>query len=72
MLRGAKGLSVEHVYILGVCKDALSGERRDEYPGHASQALLPSFLVMALPTLRRRSRACHGAPNPVAAFRNAP
>ena len=74
MLRGAKGLSAEHVYILRVCKDALSGERRDEYPGHACQALLPSFLghgpylsydgglalVMARQIPSRRSVTRHG------------
>jgi superfamily I DNA/RNA helicase len=32
-LWGAKGVTAEHVYILGVCKEALPGERRDEYPG---------------------------------------
>src|SRR5262249_680980 len=30
---GAKGVTAEHVYILGVCKEALPGQRRDEYPG---------------------------------------
>lgn len=32
-LWGAKGVTAEHLYILGVCKEALPGERRDEYPG---------------------------------------
>jgi superfamily I DNA/RNA helicase len=32
-LWGAKGVTAEHVYILGVCKEALPGARRDEYPG---------------------------------------
>ena len=32
-LWGAKGATAEHVYILGVCQEALPGERRDEYPG---------------------------------------
>ncbi len=32
-LWGAKGVTAEHVYILGVCKEALPGKRRDEYPG---------------------------------------
>jgi superfamily I DNA/RNA helicase len=32
-LWGAKGVTAEHVYLLGVCKEALPGERRDEYPG---------------------------------------
>ena len=32
-LWGAKGVTAEHVYILGVCEEALPGERRDEYPG---------------------------------------
>jgi len=32
-LWGAKGVTAEHVYILGVCHEALPGQRRDEYPG---------------------------------------
>jgi len=32
-LWGAKGVTAEHVYILGVCQEALPGQRRDEYPG---------------------------------------
>src|SRR5262249_15622969 len=32
-LWGAKGVTAEHVYILGVCNEALPGERRDDYPG---------------------------------------
>ena len=32
-LWGAKGVTSEHVYILGVCQEALPGERRAEYPG---------------------------------------
>lgn len=32
-LWGAKGVTVEHVYILGVCREALPGQRRKEYPG---------------------------------------
>jgi hypothetical protein len=36
-LWGAKGVTAEHVYILGVCQEALPGERRDEYPGTDAQ-----------------------------------
>lgn len=32
-LWGAKGVTADHVYILGVCKEALPGEKREEYPG---------------------------------------
>ena len=32
-LWGAKGVTAEHVYILGVCREALPGQRREEYPG---------------------------------------
>ena len=32
-LWGAKGVTAEHVYLLGVCREAIPGERRDEYPG---------------------------------------
>ena len=32
-LWGAKGITAEHVYILGACQEALPGQRRDEYPG---------------------------------------
>jgi superfamily I DNA/RNA helicase len=33
ILWGAKGVTAEHVYILGACREALPGERRNEYPG---------------------------------------
>jgi hypothetical protein len=32
-LWGAKGVTAEHVYILGACQEALPGLRREEYPG---------------------------------------
>jgi superfamily I DNA/RNA helicase len=32
-LWGAKGVTAEHVYILGVCREALPGQRREDYPG---------------------------------------
>jgi len=32
-LWGAKGMTAEHVYILGVCQEGLPGQRRPEYPG---------------------------------------
>jgi DNA helicase II / ATP-dependent DNA helicase PcrA len=32
-LWGAKGVTAEHVYLLGVCREAIPGERRQEYPG---------------------------------------
>jgi superfamily I DNA/RNA helicase len=32
-LWGAKGVTAEHVYILGACGEALPGQRREEYPG---------------------------------------
>lgn len=32
-LWGAKGVTADHVYILGVCEEGLPGERREEYPG---------------------------------------
>jgi superfamily I DNA/RNA helicase len=32
-LWGAKGVTAEHVYILGVCGEAIPGQRRDDYPG---------------------------------------
>ena len=32
-LWGAKGVTAEHVYIIGVCQEALPGQRREEYPG---------------------------------------
>ena len=30
---GAKGVTAEHVYLLGTCDEAIPGRRRDEYPG---------------------------------------
>jgi hypothetical protein len=32
-LWGGKGVTADHVYILGVCQKAIPGERREEYPG---------------------------------------
>lgn len=32
-LWGAKGVTSEHVYVLGACDEAIPGRRRDEYPG---------------------------------------
>ncbi|HWW82912.1 MAG TPA: 3'-5' exonuclease, partial [Vicinamibacterales bacterium] len=32
-LSGAKGITAEHVYVLGMCQEAIPGARRDEYPG---------------------------------------
>ena len=32
-LWGAKGATADHVYVLGLCNEALPGERRDDYPG---------------------------------------
>jgi superfamily I DNA/RNA helicase len=32
-LWGAKGVTADHVYVLGLCREALPGNRRDEYPG---------------------------------------
>jgi len=32
-LWGAKGVTADHVYILGACREALPGQKRQEYPG---------------------------------------
>lgn len=32
-LWGAKGITANHVYVIGLCNDALPGHRRDDYPG---------------------------------------
>lgn len=32
-LWGAKGVTAEHVYVIGLCKEAIPGTRREEYPG---------------------------------------
>jgi DNA helicase II / ATP-dependent DNA helicase PcrA len=32
-LWGAKGLTADHVYVIGLCDEALPGERAEEYPG---------------------------------------
>ena len=32
-LWGAKGVTADHVYIIGLCDEAIPGYRRDEYPG---------------------------------------
>jgi len=32
-LWGAKGITADHVFIVGLCDEAIPGERRDEYPG---------------------------------------
>ena len=31
-LWGAKGVTADHVYVIGLCKEAIPGSRRDEYP----------------------------------------
>ena len=31
-LWGAKGATADHVYVIGLCKEAIPGTRRDEYP----------------------------------------
>lgn len=38
-LWGAKGVTAEHVYLLGACREAIPGERRDEYPGTEAEYL---------------------------------
>lgn len=38
-LWGAKGVTADHVYILGVCKEAIPGTRREEYPGTEAEYL---------------------------------
>ena len=30
---GAKGITAEHVYLLGACDEAIPGARREDYPG---------------------------------------
>ena len=32
-LWGAKGVTADHVYVIGLCKEAIPGTRREEYPG---------------------------------------
>ena len=32
-LWGAKGITADHVYVIGLCDEAIPGEIRDEYPG---------------------------------------
>lgn len=36
-LWGAKGVTADHVYVLGLCDEAIPGERREEYPGTDSE-----------------------------------
>lgn len=38
-LWGAKGVTAHHVYILGLCGEAVPGERRPEYPGTPEEYL---------------------------------
>jgi superfamily I DNA/RNA helicase len=38
-LWGAKGITADHVYLLGLCDEALPGERRSEYPGTENEYL---------------------------------
>lgn len=38
-LWGAKGVTAHHVYILGLCGEAMPGERRPEYPGTPEEYL---------------------------------
>lgn len=32
-LWGAKGITADHVYVIGLCDEAIPGEKREEYPG---------------------------------------
>jgi superfamily I DNA/RNA helicase len=32
-LWGAKGVTANHVYVLGLCREAIPGQKREEYPG---------------------------------------
>jgi len=32
-MRGAKGATADHVYLLGACDEAIPGEWKEEYPG---------------------------------------
>jgi DNA helicase-2/ATP-dependent DNA helicase PcrA len=32
-LWGGKGITAEHVYVIGLCKEAIPGTRREDYPG---------------------------------------
>ncbi|HWR82018.1 MAG TPA: ATP-dependent helicase [Candidatus Deferrimicrobium sp.] len=32
-LWGGKGITADHVYVIGLCKEAIPGTRREEYPG---------------------------------------
>lgn len=36
-LWGAKGVSAEHVYVIGLCRECIPGTRREEYPGNDSE-----------------------------------
>jgi len=36
-LWGAKGVTAEHVYVIGLCKEASPGTRREEHPGNDSE-----------------------------------
>ena len=56
-LWAAKGLTADHVYLLGLCDPAIPGTRRDEYPGtdqNTSMNKRDSF-TSPLPGPRRRS-----------------
>lgn len=34
---GAKGVTADHVYVIGLCEEAIPGTRREEYPGTDSE-----------------------------------
>ena len=36
-LWGAKGITADHVYVIGLCDEAIPGEKREEYPGTADE-----------------------------------
>ncbi len=36
-LWGAKGVTAEHVYLLGACDEAIPGQPKEEYPGTAEE-----------------------------------
>jgi superfamily I DNA/RNA helicase len=65
-LWGAKGVTADHVYILGVCKEAIPGTKREEYPGTEAEYVAEQkrlFYVSITRTTRTlvfsRARAVH-------------
>jgi superfamily I DNA/RNA helicase len=56
-LWGAKGVTADHVYVLGLAAEAIPGERREEYPGTDTEFSEEQRRLFYVPSRGRRRRS---------------